>query len=128
MVEIVILVNFFSCCVAKLITIFYVGYDYQHNMGLLILEKNELSSKYEEVKASVEEADLAHRRDQSAYVSALAEAKKREESLKKDVGIANECISSVRELKFESEQKIGCSILLIDFVLFFLSSAGEDVA
>ncbi|KAH0850773.1 LOW QUALITY PROTEIN: hypothetical protein HID58_095256, partial [Brassica napus] len=38
-------------------------YDYQHNMGLLILEKDQLLSKYEEVKASVDEADLAHRRD-----------------------------------------------------------------
>lgn len=65
-------------------------------MGLLLLEKNELLSRYEEVKASVDEADLAHRRDQSAYVSALAEAKKREENLKKDVGVAKECISSVR--------------------------------
>lgn len=78
-------------------------YDYQHNMGLLIMEKDDLLSKYEEVKSSVDEADLAHRRDLSAYVSALAEAKKREESLKKDVGVAKECISSVSpSLTFES--------------------------
>jgi len=64
-------------------------------MGLLLLEKNELSSQYEEIKASVDESDLTHMREKSAYVSALAEAKKREESLKKDVGIAKECISSV---------------------------------
>lgn len=81
-------------------------YDYQHNMGLLIMEKDDLLSNYEEVKSSVDEADLAHRRDLSAYVSALAEAKKREESLKKDVGVAKECISSVSpSLTFESWQK-----------------------
>ncbi|CAE6261392.1 unnamed protein product [Arabidopsis arenosa] len=70
-------------------------------MGLLLLEKNELSSKYEEIKASVDESDLTHRREQSAYVSALAEAKKREESLKKDVGIAKECISSLEKTLHE---------------------------
>lgn len=95
-------------------------YDYQHNMGLLILEKNELSSKYEEFKASVDEADLAHRRDLSAYVSALAESKKREESLKKDVGIAEECISSVWSLTFffvfKSEKKVGSFSFLNEFI------------
>jgi branched-chain amino acid aminotransferase len=76
-------------------------YDYQHNMGLLLLEKNELSSQYEEIKASVDESDLTHMREKSAYVSALAEAKKREESLKKDVGIAKECISSLEKTLHE---------------------------
>lgn len=81
-------------------------YDYQHNMGLLILEKDQLLSKYEEVKASVDEADLAHRRDLSAYVSALAESKKREEGLNKDVGIAKECISSVSPYLLRASKKI----------------------
>lgn len=63
-------------------------------MGLLLLEKYEVLSKYEEIKASVDEADLACRQDQSAYVSSLAETKKREESLNNDIVIVKECISS----------------------------------
>lgn len=64
-------------------------------MGLLIMERKELASKYEEVKASNETTELLHKRDQAAYVSALAEARKREECLKKVVGVKEECISSV---------------------------------
>ena len=65
-------------------------------MGLLILERKELASKFEQIKASFEAAEVAHKRDQAAHLSAIAEARKREESLKKAVGVEKECIISVR--------------------------------
>lgn len=65
-------------------------------MGLLILERKELASKYEEIKASNETAELLHKHDQAAHISALAEARKREESLKKALGVEKECLASVR--------------------------------
>ncbi|MQL79479.1 hypothetical protein Taro_011930 [Colocasia esculenta] len=70
-------------------------YDYQHNMGLFILEKKELISKYEQVKASADSDVMTYKREQAAQLSALAESKKREENLKKALAIEKECIASV---------------------------------
>jgi len=64
-------------------------------MGLLILERKELVSKYEQVKTMVESSELVHNRDLSTNKSALAESRKREESLKKTIGVKDACIGSV---------------------------------
>ncbi|KAF8012304.1 hypothetical protein BT93_I0444 [Corymbia citriodora subsp. variegata] len=76
-------------------------FDHQHHMGLLILEQKELSSKYEQAKASAEAAELKCKRNQAAHVSALAEARKREEALRKSVGVEKECISSLEKALHE---------------------------
>lgn len=65
-------------------------------MGLLILEKKRLNSEYEKLKASSETTELRYNREQATHASALAEARKREERLKKAVGVKEECIASVR--------------------------------
>lgn len=64
-------------------------------MGLLILEKKELTSKYEQIKASTETSEILSKRDQASNLSTLAEARKREDKLKKAVGVKEECIASV---------------------------------
>lgn len=64
-------------------------------MGLLLLERKELTSKYEQIKASEETNEIMHKRDQALHLSALSEAKKREERLKKAIGVKDECIASV---------------------------------
>lgn len=64
-------------------------------MGLLILERKELTSKYEQMKASAETAEILSKRDQAKHLSSLGEARKREESLKKVIGVKEECITSV---------------------------------
>ncbi|XP_028794691.1 protein CROWDED NUCLEI 4-like, partial [Neltuma alba] len=72
-------------------------YDHQHHMGLLILERKELASKYEQLKASTESSELFHKRDLAMQLSALAEARKREENLKKTVEVKKECIASLEK-------------------------------
>ncbi|CAL5366611.1 unnamed protein product [Camellia sinensis] len=83
-------------------------YDHQHHMGLLILERKEWISKNEQVKSSAESAELIYKRDQAAHSSALAEAKKREENLKKALGIEKECIEkALHEMRAEcAEAKV----------------------
>jgi len=71
-------------------------YDYQHNLGLILLERKELASKYEQLKASSEATEIMLKRERAAQQSALAEARKKEENLKKNLCIQKECVSNVR--------------------------------
>lgn len=64
-------------------------------MGLLILERKEFLSRYEQVKASSESTEMVYKREEAKLLSALAEAQKREKSLEKLLGIQKECISNV---------------------------------
>ncbi|KAE8707670.1 Adenylate kinase 1 isoform 2 [Hibiscus syriacus] len=66
-------------------------------MGLLTSEGKELASKYEQIKASAEASELRHKRDQAAHICALAEAKKREDGLKKALGVEKECLASIEK-------------------------------
>ncbi|GAU48021.1 hypothetical protein TSUD_183380 [Trifolium subterraneum] len=94
-------------------------------MGLLILERKELASKYEQVKAKVESFELAHNHDSSMNKSALAESRKREEILKKTIGVKDACIGSLEkalhemrtecaETKVAAESKLAEAHQLID--------------
>uniref|UniRef100_A0A7N0UQ51 Protein CROWDED NUCLEI 4-like n=1 Tax=Kalanchoe fedtschenkoi TaxID=63787 RepID=A0A7N0UQ51_KALFE len=76
-------------------------YDHQHHMGLLILERKEWASKYQEIKDSAEAAELKHKCDLSTQASALAEAKKREESLKRALRVEKECITNLEKALHE---------------------------
>ncbi|KAL6513504.1 hypothetical protein OROGR_020990 [Orobanche gracilis] len=76
-------------------------HDHQHHMGLLILEKSELASKYEQVKALAESSELMQKHDSAVNKSSLTEAKKREESLKKKVGVKEACIASLEKALHE---------------------------
>lgn len=94
-------------------------YDHQHHMGLLLLEKKEWISKYEKIKASVDSGELMHRRDQAAHSSTLAEAKKREENLKKALGIEKECVANIEKALHEmraecAEAKVAAEIKLCE--------------
>jgi hypothetical protein len=85
--------SFFKKNVKKL---FVQIYDYQHNLGLILLERKELASKYEQLKASSEATEIMLRRERAAQQSALAETRKKEENLKKNLCIQKECVSNVR--------------------------------
>ncbi|XP_014509144.1 protein CROWDED NUCLEI 4 [Vigna radiata var. radiata] len=100
-------------------------YDHQHHMGLLILEKKDLASKYEQLKALAESSELMHKHDSAMNKSALTESRKREESLKKTVSVKDACIASLEkalhelrtesaEIKVAAESKFAEASQLID--------------
>ncbi|KAL3525562.1 hypothetical protein ACH5RR_013934 [Cinchona calisaya] len=76
-------------------------YDIEHHMGLLILERKEWVSKYDQLKAAAESAEFSLKREQAAHTSDLAEANKREDALKKALAIEKECVANIEKALHE---------------------------
>jgi hypothetical protein len=70
-------------------------YDYQYNMGLLLLQRKTWTSQVDELKGAIADAHETLQREKAAHLLELSEALGRLESTQKALELEKQCVLDV---------------------------------